>query len=403
MKIFFITSKLNFERAGGSVDEMDLMMRRLQAMGNDVTAVTVFSRANAIKEKLPYRVIEEDILSVRQLGIQWGAYKIFKKYSAQADVFQVDGHLLLYGAGLYRMFGGRVPILAFFNRELTAWPPNVSMLFRGAPKDGFLKRIKIAVRRFIESFFGMRIAGAIDFYTFTSPFLRKAYEDFGLKTAGKTYIFCDPYDFLPVMAQYHITPDAYAKRNRKDGRIVLFYSSRMAPGKGFDLLVSAFAKVRNKERFTLVLGGTGPEEPMVRKMIADLGIGQYVEMPGWVTRESLRKTLTERADIFIQARWRSDMTSLSLSEAMAFGLPSIVPAGGGLQWVAGNSALTFAPDDIDDLARKIEQLGNDAALREKLSRECFVRLHDAEVDYEKTIPELNRILRELTKDSRRII
>src|SRR5579864_8155312 len=106
MRFFFITSKLNFKNAGGSVDEMDLMMRMLQGYGNEVTAVTVFSYNNEIDRQLPYKVIEENIFSRRLLGIQWQAFKILRKYSKEADVFQIDGHLLLYAAGLYRFLGG---------------------------------------------------------------------------------------------------------------------------------------------------------------------------------------------------------------------------------------------------------------------------------------------------------
>ena len=89
------------------------------------------------------------------------------------------------------------------------------------------------------------------------------------------------------------------------------------------------------------------------------------------------------------------MTSLSLTEAMAFGLPSIVPGGGGLEFVAGKSALCFKLDDPDDLAEKIEKLGSDYGLRAELSRQCFIRLHEENMDYKKTIPHLYQILKKL--------
>ena len=169
---------------------------------------------------------------------------------------------------------------------------------------------------------------------FTSSFYKKAYQDFGLKPAGKSWIFCDPYDYLATLTENNITEDFYQKHIKKTGHIMLFYSSRMSPGKGFDLLILAFSKVKNKDNFKLILGGTGPEEHLVKKMVHDLGLDPYVEFPGWVSRQDLHNAL-KKADIFIQARWRQDMTSLSLTEAMVFGLPSILPKGGGLEFVAG--------------------------------------------------------------------
>jgi len=399
MRIFFITSKLNFKNAGGSVDEMNLMMRMLQKYGCKVTAVTVFSNFNDIDRPLPYEVKEEYIRSKRLLGIQWEAFKIFRKYSHRADVFQVDGHLLLYAAGFYRLFGGKVPILLFFNRELTAWPLNVSVFFTDTSfKDKYnvLKKIKSKIRWYIEKYLIMPAVRFADFYTFTNQFLQKAYQDFGIKTAGKSWIFCDPYNYNATLATNNLTEDFYQKHIKTDGSITLFYSSRMAPGKGFDLLIAAFSKVKNKKNFKLILGGTGPEEPLVKKMVHDMGLDSYVEFPGWVSRRNLYNALKE-ADIFIQARWRQDMTSLSLTEAMAFGLPSIVPKGGGLEFVAGRSALCFKPDDPDDLARKIEELGGDRELRSKLSYQCFARLHDENMDYMKTIPRLKSILESLAE------
>ncbi len=393
MRIFFITSKLNFKNAGGSVDEMDLMMRMLKGYGNDMTAVTVFSYNNDIDRQLPYRVVEENILSRRLLGIQWNAFKILRKYSNQADAFQIDGHLFLYAAGLYRLLGGKVPTLLFFNREQTAWPLNVSTLF-GTQKESLFKKIKRNTRYHIEKYLMIPIVQYADFYTFTSRFLQKAYEDFGLKTEGKSWIWSDPYDLDATFKKNNLTEDFYQKHNKKTGPITLFYSSRMAPGKGFDLLTLAFSKVKNKDNFRLILGGTGPEDHLVKKMVKDLNLEKYVEFPGWVSREDLHQAL-KKADIFIQARWRQDMTSLSLTEAMAFGLPSIVPGGGGLEFVAGKSALCFELDNPDDLALKIEQLGSDPNLRAELSRQCFVRLHEEDMDYKKTVPHLHQILKKL--------
>ena len=107
-------------------------------------------------------------------------------------------------------------------------------------------------------------------------------------------------------------------------------------------------------------------------------------MPGWVTRKQIFESF-KRADIFILPRWRTDLTMMALMDALTFGIPSIVPKGGGMEWVAGKSALCFKDKDTDDLAEKIEKLGNDYNLREELSRNCYRRLADDEMNYEKGI------------------
>lgn len=398
MKIFFVTSKLSFSNSGGSTEEYDLIIRGLQKLGNEVTVVTVFSSFNNIDHNLPYKHIAEDLSVSDQLRIQRGVYRLLKKYSSHADFFWVDGHFFLYGAGLYRRLGGKVPVFAYFNREQICWPDNISpWLYKNLkdlPRLSLFRHLKKRLRFFIESHLGTILANSMDYFAFTNPFLDKAYADFGLKTTGKSINIGDPLDFKAVLEQHGITEDFYLQHNKREGKIVLFYSSRMIAGKGFDLLLEAFAKVKNKEKFHLILGGTGPEEELIKQKVCDLNLESYVEMPGWSTKEQLHEHL-KKADIFVQARWRKDMSSMSLTEAMVFGLPSIIPSGGGIEWVGGKSSLCFKPDDVDDLTAKIEILGNDYDLRAKLSRECYPRLCEPNVNYQKTVLAMATIMERL--------
>ena len=48
MRIVFLTSKMNFSSSGGSVEELDIIIRTLQKFGNDVVVVTAFSKNNQI-------------------------------------------------------------------------------------------------------------------------------------------------------------------------------------------------------------------------------------------------------------------------------------------------------------------------------------------------------------------
>ena len=396
MKVFFITPKLNFITAGGTTDEYDLTYRSLQDLGCEVSVVTVFSQANNIPFELPYKVFEEHINSAIQRGIQKGVFSILKKYSKQADFFFVDGQVFLYGAGAYRKFGGKVPVVAYFNRELTAWPENVSTLFP-QKRDGILARFKKYVRYAVENKFLVPFTDFIDLLAFTSPFLEQSYRDFGMKTQGRSFVFGDPFNFRGLMKKYGIEEETYRQRNKKSGPYTIFYSSRMVSGKGFDLLLTAFSKLKNKDDFRLVLGGTGPEEGFIKQMVRDLRLEKYVEMTGWMTKEELYRRQKEEVDIFVQARWRRDMTSMSLQTAMLFGLPSILPAGGGLEWVGQGSAIYFEDNNIDDLARKMEQLGGDRELREKLSRACYVRMDEPEMNHKNRIMLLVEKMREIVE------
>ncbi len=394
MKIFFVTSKLNFETSGGSIEEFDLMMQTFQSLGNEVVAVTAFSDNNKIEHKLPYKVIEEKISTPHLLGIQWGVYKILKKYENDADIFHVDAHMMLYGAGLYRLLGGKVPVVGFFNFYLSCWKQYSSSLF---PQDriGFIKILKNKLRWLVERYFGMFLANKIDAGAFISPPFMKMYQDFGLKLKH-SFVMGDPIDWKKIMSEQGVAQDNYINRNKKTGPLTIFYSSRMSPGKGFDVLLTGFAKVKNKNDFRLILGGSGSEEKYVKKMVQDFDLEKYVFMPGWVSKQEIYN-FYKQADIFIQADWWSVGTSISLIYAMIFGVPSILPGGGGLEWNAKGGALYFKSRDTDDLARKIEKMGSDHALRAELSRGTYSRLHEDQMNFKWQIGEWFKIMQEVLR------
>lgn len=393
MKIYFITPKLDFVNSGGSVEEFDLMIRTLIELGNEVTVVTLFSRANNIPEPLPYPLIQENATAQGLFGTQAAIFKILRKYESRADIFQLDGHFFLYGAGLYRRLGGKVPVSAFFNRELNSWPEYVSPFFP-ARKDTILKKIKRTVRYFLEKYPGMRIANSMDFFSFTCPMIRDMYERFGLRKDEKSFVLGDPMDYKKIMAENGLSEDSYVKRNKHEGPFIIFYSSRMAPAKGFDVLLEGFSRVKNKNNFYLILGGCGPEEKYVRQKIKDLKLEPYVELPGWVPKNELYE-LHKKADIYIQADWIPYITAMSVQSALIFGLPCIVPGGIGLEWVAGPAALNFEYRNPDDLALKIEQLAADRELRAKLSQNCYIRLAEDEMNHEYQIRRLDRAMKDI--------
>ena len=255
------------------------------------------------------------------------------------------------------------------------------------------KVLKNKLRWLIERYLGMFLANKVDAGAFISPPFMKMYQDFGLKLKHN-FVMGDPIDFKKIMSEQGIVEDHYIRRNKKTGPFTIFYSSRMSPGKGFDILLSGFAKVKNKDNFRLILGGGGPEEKYVKKMVQDFGLEKYITMPGWVSKQQIYD-FYKQADIFIQADWWPVGTSISLIYALVFGVPSILPGGGGLEWNAKGGALYFKYRDTDELARKIEELAGDYDLRAKLSRGAYARLHENQMNFEWQIGEWLKIMQKV--------
>lgn len=391
-----VTSKLDLETGGGSNSDLDLKARAFIELGHEVTVVTAFSGSNKIPGTPPYRVVEERLPSRNLFGIQWGALRLFRKYEKETDVYYFDGQTFLYGAGVYRRLGGKVPVVSFFNRELVAWPDDARR-FIDMPQLGLLSRVKKRIRWYAEKHLGMLLANGIDLHSFTSPTYRKLYEAFGLRMKRDPLIVGDMYDFATTVKEHAVMTDIIPERRKRTRPVTLFFSGRLVAMRGVDILIQALSELPNKEDFRVVISGSGPEERALRELAGKTGVAPFVQFTGWLDREAVYQWL-RRSDVFVIPRGTYGATSVSLLEAMAFGLPSIVPECGGLAWVAGDAALTFKEDDAHDLAQKIARLASDAALRDTLVNKCFTRL--AELDYRKTAKRIQDAMAALTATTR---
>jgi len=383
MNVIFLTSKLNFKTAGGSVMDLHLKARGIADLGHKVTVITAFSRANALTEPLPYAHIEEKVTSRGLIGIQYGALRILQKYAARADVIYIDGQIFLYGGGMYRLFGGKVPVVAFFNTRLNAWADT-----HGNTRPSVLKRIKMAVRRFIEHRIGVPIASNIDAYIFNTPMVLKLYLDWGFQKE-KSSVIEDFVDMRGIVQQNHITKEQIKVHQRNQHVITFFSTGRMLKEKGFELIVRAFATISNKDRYRVVITGSGPDKERIEALTKELGLSDFITFPGWVDKDTLSRYFLD-SHIFIFPKWWLEYGSALLTEALAFGLPCIIPGGGALEWLTEGSAATFKPDDFEDLATKMKRLADDEKLRSNLAQKSLARVET--LDYRVLCKRLEHVL-----------
>jgi glycosyltransferase involved in cell wall biosynthesis len=369
MKIILLTSKLNFETAGGSVVDVHLKAKGLAELGHDVTVITTFLEKNIIKEKLPYRVRKENITKRTLLNIQYRGYQILKKYEQEADAFYIDGQIFVYAGGLYRKCGGKVPVVAFFNVRLNCWG-DMHGTMTGA-KVTLLKKLKKKIRLVIERAFGVPIANNLDAFIFTTPMVAKLYLDWGFDKEIAS-IIPDFVDMQEIINKHNITEKSITEHQRDPKKLTIFSTGRMIPEKGFDLIIKAFALVPDKEKCHVVLSGGGPEKENLEQLVRDRGLEKYFTFTGWVSREELEQLLL-RAHIFIFPKWWIEYTSVLLIEVFAFGLPCIIPGGGGVAWLANDKALVFREDNIEEMAKQIELLGNSEEMRIQIAHDLFAR------------------------------
>lgn len=382
MRICLITTKLNFKTGGGSVTDLHLKAKGLAELGHKVFVVTTRSAANSIDSELPYVVYEDNVDSSYFIRSQYGAYRLIKKYEKKADVFYLDGNNFLYGGGFYKLLGGKAPLAAFFNMKLNCWrDPEIKI-------ENFFSRAKRKLRFFLEHRIGNLIVKRMEAFIYNTPMLAEVYYKFGHQKE-KSSIVEDMVNTLEIIKKREVSRETVRSRQTNQDKIIIYCSGRLLKEKGFDLVIQAFNLIKNKNKYQVIIGGTGSDEERLREMAKDLKLAEYIDFPGWLEKEKMYENLG-RAHIFIFPKWWIEYGSVVLTEAMSMGLPCIVPSDGALEWLSKGGSLTFEPDNYKELARRIEVLGDSSDLRIKLALGGLKRAE--ELDYKKLVIKLERAI-----------
>lgn len=160
-----------------------------------------------------------------------------------------------------------------------------------------------------------------------------------------------------------------------EGQVILALG-RLAPNKGYDLLIRGFALVAGRfDDAQLILAVGGDESnPGERQLLSDLkslagslGIERSVRFEGFIADEDLADHY-RAADVFVLSS-RYEPFGMTAIEAMACGTPTVLTIHGGL-WPAmtfGRHALFADPFDAEDLGIMITKPLRLERLRRRLS------------------------------------
>ena len=150
---------------------------------------------------------------------------------------------------------------------------------------------------------------------------------------------------------------------------LLLHVNRLSEEKRINVLLDAMAKI--KSNVHVALAGTGPAEAELRAQVEYLHLQKCVSFLGFVQDEDLLH-LRRTADIFAIPS-QAELQSLATMEAMACGLPVIAANSWALPELVHHekNGFLFQPGNSDELAKYIDILVNDAALRKRMGEESL--------------------------------
>jgi len=140
---------------------------------------------------------------------------------------------------------------------------------------------------------------------------------------------------------------------------------RLDPMKGHDLLLRAIARV---ERTRLTIVGEGAYRSQLEQMAAELGLGDRVQMPGWIERPQHH---LPTFDVIAQPS-RSEGFPLAMVEAMLAARPVIATRVGSVPEAItdGKTGLLIEKDDVESLVQALRRLRDQPDFRLQLGQQA---------------------------------
>src|SRR3989344_358738 len=162
---------------------------------------------------------------------------------------------------------------------------------------------------------------------------------------------------------------------------------RLIPRKNYDLLLRAWARVPESQ---LVIIGSGPLQAKLERRIAELGLGNRVQLTGFVAEETKQQIL-QASQGYVSAADHEGF-GLVFLEAMQAGLPIVATRRGGHTDFlrAGENALLVEPGDAAALAQAVRRLLAEAALGRRMGEANRAAVREFYLD--KTVARFEDVL-----------
>jgi glycosyltransferase involved in cell wall biosynthesis len=160
-------------------------------------------------------------------------------------------------------------------------------------------------------------------------------------------------------------------RRTADQPCVVGLVGRLAPWKGQHVFIEAAARVRARfpeARFRIIgaaLFGENEYERGLRESVGALGLNETVEFSGF--RSDVGQAIAE-LDVVVHASTTGEPFGQVIIEGMATAKPVIATRGGGVPEIVvdGQTGILVPMNDAAEMARAIEWLLGDAALRDRI-------------------------------------
>ncbi len=173
-------------------------------------------------------------------------------------------------------------------------------------------------------------------------------------------------------------------------RLSILYIGRIARKKGIERIIEAFALVRKAiPDVALLIAGREDEDINYTRELRDLAVkldvAHSVVWLGFVD-ESAKPSILRRADAFVHASTSEGM-SLSILEAMSYGIPVVATSGCYMDRAEKKGAIVVSPPDPKGIAQCLSKVLSDEGLVKELKvlSKRYIQVHHSWTTIARTV------------------
>lgn len=195
-------------------------------------------------------------------------------------------------------------------------------------------------------------------------------------------------------------PDEARREVRRRHRLperYFFYVGGWEDRKNIPFLLRAFAQARPEGVALVLAGGRDDQRADLTALAESLGIGDRLNLLGWVEDEDLPALFAEALG-FVYPSMHEGF-GLQLCEAMAVGCPCLAARATSLPEVLGSGGETFGLDDTAELEGLLRRVADDPSFRDDLAGRARVRAGD--FSWARTAEATAALYRQLAEGRRR--
>lgn len=184
-------------------------------------------------------------------------------------------------------------------------------------------------------------------------------------------------DYIPIGIEPIQTnrSSVNACKERYAGRKLIFSLGRLVEYKGYEFLIKAAQHL--PDEYLILIGGVGPLSDSLSCLIEKLGLGNKVQLIGFVKDEEI-PVYFGACDLFcLSSIWKTEAFAIVQIEAMSCSKPIVSTRiyGSGVSWVNADnvSGFTVPPEDEKALAMAIISILSDNGTYDRLSKGALNR------------------------------